>query len=289
MDKSLTKKLKNALLEASNTASEYVIKNFEGDFDVFNKGIIEGENLVTSIDKKSQEIVYKVMIKNFPDHVLLGEEDSDYNEKKAKDWMWIVDPIDGTTNYVNKLPMFAISIAILHKGTPVASSITIPSIKHKKTIMFAIKGQGTWINDKKIDINHSFELPKKGILSGNPKWLKNKFKLSDKLIGNLGEIRNLGSTCYELFLVANNQMQYAISGYAHSWDFAAGILLIKEAGGSVMKYSEKENRFINFQGWSKGYLNDEDTYSSIQNWKGLILSGNKKIVKYISSNIIYNY
>ena len=84
MDKSLTKKLKNALLEASNSASEYVIKNFEGDFDVFNKGIIEGENLVTSIDKKSQEIVYKVMIKNFPDHVLLGEEDSDYNEKKQK-------------------------------------------------------------------------------------------------------------------------------------------------------------------------------------------------------------
>ena len=289
MDKSLIKKLKNALQEASNAASEFVIKNFEGDFDVFNKGIIEGENLVTSIDKKSQEIVYKVMIKHFPDHVLLGEEESNYNSKIAKDWMWIVDPIDGTTNYVNKLPIFAISIAILYKGTPVASSITIPSIKDKKTIMFAIKGQGTWINDKKININNSFELPKKGILSGNPKWLKNKFMLSDKLIGNLGEIRNLGSTCYELFLVANNQMQYTISGYANSWDFAAGILLIKEAGGSVMKYSEEENRFINFQGWSKGYLNDKDTYSSIQNWKGLILSGNKKIVKYISNNIIYNY
>ena len=115
MDKSLSKKIKNALLEASNAASEFVINNFEGDFDVFNKGIIEGENLVTSIDKKSQEIVYKIMIKNFPDHVLLGEEDSDYNEKKAKDWMWIVDPIDGTTNYVNKLSIFAISIAILYK------------------------------------------------------------------------------------------------------------------------------------------------------------------------------
>ncbi|MFL2665195.1 MAG: inositol monophosphatase family protein [Dehalococcoidia bacterium] len=285
MDKSFTKKLKNVLLEASNAASEFVINNFEGDFDVFNKGIIEGENLVTSIDKKSQEIVYEVMIKNFPDHVLLGEEESDYNEKKTKDWMWIVDPIDGTTNYVNKLSIFAISIAILFKGTPVASSITIPSIKNKKTIMYAIKDQGTWINNKKININHSFDVPKKGILSVTPKWLKNKFTLSDKLIGNLGEIRNIGSTCYELFLVANNQMQYAISGYAHTWDFAAGILLIKEAGGSVMKYSEKENKFINFEGWSKGYLNDEETYSSMQNWKGLILSGNKKIVNHISNNI----
>ncbi len=285
MDKSFTKKLKNVLLEASNAASEFVINNFEGDFDVFNKGIIEGENLVTSIDKKSQEIVYEVMIKNFPDHVLLGEEESEYNEKKTKDWMWIVDPIDGTTNYVNKLSIFAISIAILFKGTPVASSITIPSIKNKKTIMYAIKDQGTWINNKKININHSFDVPKKGILSVTPKWLKNKFTLSDKLIGNLGEIRNIGSTCYELFLVANNQMQYAISGYAHTWDFAAGILLIKEAGGSVMKYSEKENKFINFEGWSKGYLNDEETYSSMQNWKGLILSGNKKIVNHISNNI----
>ena len=72
MDKSLTKKIKNALLEASNAASEFVINNFEGDFDVFNKGIIEGENLVTSIDKKSQELIpYMELFLNCCNHYLL--------------------------------------------------------------------------------------------------------------------------------------------------------------------------------------------------------------------------
>jgi len=285
MNKSLMNNLKNALIEAANSAGDFVINNFEGNFDVFNKGNIDGEDLVTSIDKKSQKIVFDIMMKHFPEHVLLGEEESSYNSKKAKDWLWIVDPIDGTTNYVNKLPIFAISIAILYKGRPVASSITIPSNKNKKTTMFAIKDQGTWINDQQIIINKDLHKPKKGILSGNPKWIRKKFILDNKLNENLGEIRNLGSTCYELFLVANNQMQYAISGYAHSWDFAAGILLIIEAGGSVMIYSDKKNKFINFDGWSDGYSNDEGTYKSIQNWKGLILSGNKNIVNYISKNI----
>ena len=104
-----------------------------------------------------------------------------------------------------------------------------------------------------------------------------------KLRNNLGEERVIGSTAYELFLVAYGSMQFAISGFANVWDFAASIIIIQEAGGEIY-YLDKEKDFKKFICWDISH----DKTKSIENlrrWKGLILAGNPNIVNFISKNI----
>jgi hypothetical protein len=101
---------------------------------------------------------------------------------------------------------------------------------------------------------------------------------------NRGEIRDGGSACYEQFMVAKGSMQYAITGVARTWDFAAGILLISEAGGKIMRLNS-DGQFSNFDGWMENYKTDSQTYTRLRKWKGLILSGPPRTVDFVAANL----
>ena len=101
---------------------------------------------------------------------------------------------------------------------------------------------------------------------------------------NPGEIRDGGSACYEKFMVAKGSMQYAITGVARTWDFAAGILLINEAGGKVMRLNS-DGQFCNFYGWMENYKTDSETYMKLREWKGLVLSGPPRTVDFVAANL----
>lgn len=279
--------IENSVIRAAREAGEFVASRFGGILEISNKGEIPGKDVVTDADKASQKLIAKIMEETCPEHMLLGEEDPPDEEPKAADWLWVVDPIDGTTNFVNSSTTHAVSVGVLFRGTPVAAAIWIPwPNADGNLLMHGRKGHGTWIGDNRVQVHKSSASgePITGVLSARPGWLRRMFNVQKPLNGHFGEIRVGGSSCYEQFMVANGTMQYAITGFAMAWDFAAGTLLIKEAGGKVTAL-DPTRRFAEWNGWADGYANDSATYGRIRKWKGLILCGAPATVDFVAENL----
>lgn len=276
-----------SVMRAAAEAGALVASRFGGVLEISNKGDKPGKDLVTDVDKASQRLIEKIMTETCPDHMLLGEEDPPDEEPPAADWLWVVDPIDGTTNFVNASPIHAVSVAALYRGEPAAAAIWIPwPNKDGHLLMHGRIGCGTWVDGTQVQVHKSSDTgePITGVLSARPGWIRRLFNVKKPLDGHFGEIRVGGSACYEQFMVANGTMQYAITGWAKAWDFAAAILLVKEAGGKIAVLDSK-NGFRQFDGWSVDYANDSATSERIRKWGGLLLSGTPKTVDFIAENL----
>ena len=279
--------IEQCIVRAALEAGDLVKSRFGGILEVSSKGIRAGKDLVTDVDRASQNLIANIMMETCPGHMLLGEEDPPDDKPEASEWLWVVDPIDGTTNYVNSSNIYAISIAALYKGETVAAAIWIPWPNDNGfELMHARKGHGTWIGNSKLQVHPSSKtgVPITGVLASFPRWMPKAFNIKKPLMENPGEIRDGGSACYEQFMVAKGSMQYAITGFARSWDFAAGILLIKEAGGKVMCLNS-HGQFSDFNGWMKNYETNSQTYAQLRKWKGLILSGTPRTVDFVAANL----
>ncbi len=279
--------IERAVIRAAREAGALVSRRFGGNLEVTNKGDKPGKDLVTDVDRESQQLIADIMAETCPDHMLLGEEDPPVQEPAAADWLWVVDPIDGTTNYVNSSAIHAVSVAAMYRGEPAAGAIWIPwPNADGYLLMHARKGHGCWIGDARVHVHEPSEMgePIAGVLSARPGWLSRMFKVGKPLNGHFGEIRILGSACYEQFLVANGTMQFAITGFARIWDFAAAVLLVREAGGKVLALDSTRN-FGEFHGWSDNYSNDSATYGRLRKWGGLLLTGNPTTVDFIAANL----
>jgi myo-inositol-1(or 4)-monophosphatase len=279
--------VERSVIRAASEAGAFVASRFGGILEISQKGDKPGKDLVTDVDKASQRMIAEIMAETCPDHMLLGEEDPPDEEPEAADWLWIVDPIDGTTNFVNSSLIHAVSIAALYRGVPVAAAMWIPwSNEEGGLLMHARAGNGSWIGDTRMSVQtpSATGVPVAGSHASMPRWFRRVFNIAEPLMGNFGEIRDGGSACYEQFMVARGSMQYAITGFAYTWDFAAGSLLTKEAGGKVMTL-DANRRFTEFHGWGEGYANDSATYGRIRKWMGLVLSGAPSTVDFIAANV----
>lgn len=267
-------------MEAARRAGELVAERFGGPLEVMQKAQKEGVDVVTDVDKASQELIESVMKERFPDHQLLGEEDPPDEEPPAADFMWVVDPIDGTKNFINGSPVHAVSVALLHRGIPVAAAIWTPwPANGGHALVHGRRGGGTWLDGKRLSLeDHEDGQPKPGRLTVVPGSL-GAYQIDNELRQNMGETRVTGSTCYEMLMVATGSAQFAISGFAHTWDFAAGMLLIKEAGGRVMSLNG-DGRWQELEGWGLPYLNDADTSQKMRKWMGPVLSGPPKVTEF---------
>ncbi|MDP6666511.1 MAG: inositol monophosphatase [Dehalococcoidia bacterium] len=283
----LLEHVEQSVIRAAREAGELVSSRFGGVLEVSSKGEKPGKDLVTDVDKASQELIAGIMAETCPGHMLLGEEDPPDEEPAAADWIWAVDPIDGTTNFVNASATHAVSVAALFRGDLMAAAMWIPwPNENGFHLMHARLGNGTWLEGSKMQVHAPGDsgAPQPGVLSAAPGWLRRMFNIRKPLVGKFGENRIGGSACYELFMVAKGSMQYSITGFAHTWDFAGGVLLVTEAGGKVMALGPKR-RFEPFRGWDNGYANDPATYGRIRKWRGLLLCGAPATVDFIAVNL----
>ena len=282
--------IEQSVIRAAREAGQLVASRFEGTLEVSYKGDIPGKEIVTDVDKASQKLIAEIMAEAYPTHMLLGEEDPPDEEPAAADWIWVVDPIDGTTNFVNSSVVHAVSVAALFRGVPMAAAMWIPWPNEDGfLLMHARTGNGTWMDGshEKVRVHPASDsgVPVPGVLSASPAWLRRVFNVREPLEGNFGENRIGGSACYEQFMVAKGSMQYSITGRAHTWDFAAGTLLVKEAGGKVLKMNS-DRKFEEFEGWVQNYANDAATYGRLRKWSGLLLLGAPETVDFVAANLI---
>jgi len=228
---------RNGALQAGTVLIEHFMKLDSSKINEKAKN-----DFVTDMDKKSEEIIKNHILSNFQDHDILAEES--LAETRNSPFLWIIDPLDGTSNYIHGVPCFAISIALEIYGELSMGLIYDPL---SKSIYTATKGNGAWKNSKPICVSPSGSLSNSLIATGFPFRKKDiidtYLKIFRKLFLQVSGIRRCGSACMDLAHTAEGIFggffEYSLS----PWDFAAGVILIKEAGGRVSDFEGTDNYF----------------------------------------------
>jgi myo-inositol-1(or 4)-monophosphatase len=189
-------------------------------------------DLVTELDLASQQTIVSMIQEAFPEHRIIAEEDSgDYDLSGPT---WIVDPLDGTTNFVHGLPIYCVSIGLALDGELLAGVIYDPE---RDELFSARAGQGASLNDRPLKVSGVEELSQALVVTGFAYNLEDHLaddlkRLESMLVSTQG-IRRLGSAALDLAYVASGRMDSFWEVGLHPWDLAAGALLVKEAGGRV--------------------------------------------------------
>jgi myo-inositol-1(or 4)-monophosphatase len=198
-------------------------------------------DMVTDADLASQRAVEKVIRDTFPDHGFLGEESPDLSQLELP-YCWIVDPLDGTTNYVHGFPFYAVSVAVAYEGQLAAGVVYDPLAEECFT---AARGLGSSLNGRPIAVSNVTELNQALVAVSfppDPKSDSPDIQAFLRVSPESQAVRRTGSAALNLAYVACGRLDAHWAYYIHSWDSAAGALLVEEAGGIARSYAgEKYN------------------------------------------------
>lgn len=223
-------------------------------------------DLVTEADFASQEAIRRTVLTEFPDHLFLGEEDEGTHgepvghvDHHMAQYCWIADPLDGTTNYVHQVPHFSVSLALVSAGEVLVGCIFNPMTDE---CFSAVAGRGAWLNGAPIRTSRVTGLSDALVSTGFPSVAGPEspdVRLFIKGLGTCQALRRTGSAALNLSYVAAGRFDAAWSFCTKIWDVAAGVLLIREAGGVVTApdggtFSLKEAEFI---AAANGQLHDQ--------------------------------
>lgn len=188
---------------------------------------------VTAADRASEVFLKEAIADRFPSHGILGEEGAETAVESA-DYLWVLDPLDGTTNFAYGLPFFGVSVGILYRRRPVIGCIYLPTTPHLTSGAYHARiGGGAWFEDVRLTLPRLAEADSAGI-SGLPGSFRGLFRVTGHPRVGIGDQRSLGSIAYEIAMVADGALQSAFFARPKIWDVAAGATLVREAGGSVL-------------------------------------------------------
>jgi myo-inositol-1(or 4)-monophosphatase len=225
----------NIAIRAARTAGNIIAKGFENQTDMQIEA--KGDNdYVTSVDKEAERaIIYKIK-QSYPEHSFVGEEGGVV--EGDNDFKWIIDPLDGTTNFIKGIPHFAVSIALMHKGR-LDQGVVFDPIRGE--LFTASRGAGAQLNGFRIRASKAKELSQTILATSFP--FKNKVNLPqyqegfNKIFMQAGDIRRSGSAALDLAYVAAGRYDGYWERGIKPWDIAAGELMVRESGGLVTDFS----------------------------------------------------
>lgn len=192
---------------------------------------------VTAVDRAVEAYLAREVAARFPEHTVLGEEGSE--PRAGADWVWIVDPVDGTRNFVAGLPLYALSVGVLYRGRPV---VGVVALTHSGSLVHAHLGGGAFENGQPIRVSVETTLhPRQLAVQSRDFW--REWEVGAQAVGRLGDPRWLGSTALELAMIAGGVIDYGMFASSALWDVAAGVLLVLEAGGAVLRFSEQQRNW----------------------------------------------
>ncbi len=230
------------MVKACRKAAKILIRDF-GEIENLQVSLKGPGDFVTASDKKVEKILINELQEARPSYSILSEEIGQINNDKS--FKWIIDPIDGTANFLHGIPHFAISIGLEHDDEIICGIVYDPI---KDEMFVAEKGNGSYLNNQRMRVSSRSKLKDCIVFTGGPKLeSKNKElaieeykKFSSKV---LIPIRKLGSASLDMAYVAAGRCDGFWQRNLNYWDIAAGIILVKEAGGFVTDF-EGENRYV---------------------------------------------
>lgn len=201
------------------------------------------QDLVTEVDKGAEQMIRRLILTHFPDHAILGEEGVEPGAEAAtralaaareEEYLWIVDPVDGTTNFVHGLPFYSVSIALAHQGEIIVGVIYDPS---RDEMFVAEKGKGIYVHGNPMNVSGEERLADSLVAVGFPPdrsfALPVNMRAALALAPQVRGLRAVGSAALHLAYVAVGRLSAYMEVGLNVWDVAAGALLVQEAGGTV--------------------------------------------------------
>lgn len=218
-----------AALQAARIIMDYFGKTVQIDAK-------QHHDFVTEVDRRSEETIIQYIHRAFPDHEILAEESGCHTN--VSPYRWIIDPLDGTTNFIHGMPMFAVSIALEVEGDLKVGVVYEPI---RKEMFVAEKGKGAFLNDRKIAVSktseHAHCLLATGFPFRNFDMLDDYLRLFKFFMMHVSGIRRPGSAALDLCYLACGRFDGFWELNLNPWDMAAGALIIKEAGGTITRFN----------------------------------------------------
>jgi len=201
----------------------------------------QANDFVTEVDRASEQLIIRAIRKAYPDHAILAEESGDH---AGKEYLWIIDPLDGTTNYLHGFPQFSVSIGVQRRGELVAAVVHDPLRDETFT---AHKGGGAYLNGRRIRVSKRKDLQGALLGTGIPyrdqRFVDHYFGMMKALIRDAAGVRRPGSAALDFAWLAAGRIDGFWELGLARWDFAAGALLVQEAGGVVTDLSGGSRHF----------------------------------------------
>ncbi|MBX7147628.1 inositol monophosphatase [bacterium] len=244
----------DAAIDAATMAGDYQITRLGTEVNVEYKGAI---NLVTEVDKACEKMIIERLLKEFPHHSILAEEGGETKQKS--DYKWIIDPLDGTTNYAHGYPLFCVSIGLEYGGEIVAGVVYDPN---RKELFTAELGSGSFVNGKKMQVSKAPNVGKSMLSTGFAYNIREKVDNNldhfRKMILQAQAVRRDGVAAIDLCYVAAGRYDGFWELDLFAWDVAAGGLMIHEAGGKVTRFDGTPATVYDRQiAASNGLIHDE--------------------------------
>ncbi len=221
--------------DAALKAGAILRENIDGIRQISYKGDI---NLVTEMDMRSERIIVQTLQAAFPDHGVIAEEETLI--RNGSDFLWIIDPLDGTTNYAHGYPCFSVSIGLQHQGEVIVGVVYDPM---RGELFSGQKGEGAWLNEKQIRVSPVDLLIRSLLATGFPYDRKvsekNNMDYFHELLMASQEVRRDGSAALDLCSVAAGRFDGFWELKLKPWDVAAGSVIVREAGGIVSDLAGK--------------------------------------------------
>ncbi len=221
-------------VQAARLAGKVILDNL-GKISAEDITLKQTSDFVTRVDRESEDVIIKTIRKNFPHHLFLMEES--VKETGTGRYRWIIDPLDGTTNYIHGFPFFSVSIALEYQKDIILGVVFDPL---RNELFTAEKGKGAFLNERRIRVSSAKDLKDSLITTGFP-FRKKEFvdpylKLFKNIFMKVSDLRRAGSAALDLAYLACGRCEGFFELGLSPWDIAAGEILIKEAGGVVTDF-----------------------------------------------------
>jgi len=227
----------NIAIKAARAAGA-LINRASMDLDLLKVNTKSPNDFVTEVDQAAEQAIIEILLQAYPGHGILAEESGRAHGARDSDYVWIIDPLDGTPNFIHGFPQYCVSIAVEHRGA-LAHGVVYDPVKNE--LFTTSKGRGAFLNDRRIRVSKCTRLKESLVGTGFP------FKELSRLDLYTGQLRNLiqgsagvrraGAAALDLAYVACGRLDAFWEMGLSPWDMAAGALLIQEAGGLVGDFS----------------------------------------------------
>lgn len=210
-----------------------LIRRYAGDVDKIRVQLKDVNDFVSEVDKQSEREIIQALRRAYPEHAILGEESGKHGDETAE-YQWVIDPLDGTTNFLYGLPHFAVSIGLKQRGRLLLGVVYDPM---RDEMFAAARGEGATLNNRKIRVSSRPSLENALLATGIPFRANQDLNLYLEtlrvLAPNTAGVRRLGSAALDLAWVACGRYDGFWEFGLQEWDLAAGALIIQEAGGLI--------------------------------------------------------
>jgi myo-inositol-1(or 4)-monophosphatase len=217
-------------------AGKMLKENIDTSAEVQFKGLVD---LVTDFDNRAQKMIFEYLSDRFPDHDFLGEED--LKQERGREFRWIIDPLDGTTNYAHGFPIFCVSIALEQEGDVLMGVVYDPM---RDEMFSAVKDEGARLDGKALHVSRVDDLNKSLVATGFPYDIResevNNIDHFNHFLVRVQAIRRCGSAAMDLCYIACGRFDGFWELKLHPWDVAAGALVVQEAGGRITDFQNRE-------------------------------------------------